>query len=618
MFRNQFTKKIKPKYNLGQNVTYMIHMAWKYKKEVIFFCFLYTGVTLGVNITQLFFAPVILNKVEAQDSIKEVFLSISLFSILLFVLYGVTGYLRRNLMYGRIIVRSLITKDVNEKSGRTSYPNTVDVNFLNLRSKAQNVCNDNSKATEHIWYTLTDLMINIGGFFIYILLLSEFNFFLLLTVILTTLLGTVLSNWINGWEYRHRSEIAQIDKKIDYFTSQMHSIAFAKEIRIFGLTEWIQEIYKKTEKAGEAFILKREKIYALNCFIDAALLFIRNGIAYFYLIELTLKQQLSVAEFLLYFNTFTGFSVWITGILSQVTVLYKESLDISTVQEYLHYPEVFMFQNGKPIPKTKYYELRLENVSFHYPHSKKKIFHGLNLVIHPGEKIAVVGLNGAGKTTLIKLICGFYDPDEGRVLLNGIDIREFNRQEYYDILSAVFQDMSVLDITIAENIAQSLDEIDYDKVNMCLEKAGLCNKIAALPKGIHTHVGRNVYLDGIEFSGGEIQRLMLARALYRDGSILILDEPTAALDPIAENDIYLKYNEMTAEKTSIFVSHRLASTRFCDRILFLEDGNIAEEGTHEELLSMGGKYAKLFEVQAKYYKEENIPKEVKHDEKAGS
>ena len=227
----------------------------------------------------------------------------------------------------------------------------------------------------------------------------------------------------------------------------------------------------------------------------------------------------------------------------------------------------------------------------------------LNLTVHPGERLAIVGLNGAGKTTLVKLLCGLFDPTEGVVLLNGQDVRDFNRREYYGLFSAVFQEFSILDVTVAENIAQTNENIDTERLWDCIEKAGLTDTVQKLPDGLQTHVGREVYLDGVLFSGGQTQRLMLARALYKDGPILMLDEPTAALDPIAENDIYMKYNEMTRGKTSLFISHRLASTRFCDRIIFVADGNIAEEGTHEDLLALGGEYAKLFEVQSRYYRE---------------
>ena len=189
-------------------------------------------------------------------------------------------------------------------------------------------------------------------------------------------------------------------------------------------------------------------------------------------------------------------------------------------------------------------------------------------------------------------------------MLNGQDIRQYNRRDYYELLSAVFQDFSILECSVAENVSQNPVDIDREKVKRCLEQAGIWEKIESLPKGMDTPIGKSVYEDGVELSGGQTQRLVLARALYKEPQILVLDEPTAALDPLAENDIYQRYESMTKGKTSLFISHRLASTQFCDRILFLANGKIAEEGTHQELLELGKEYAKLFEVQSRYYREE--------------
>lgn len=297
--------------------------------------------------------------------------------------------------------------------------------------------------------------------------------------------------------------------------------------------------------------------------------------------------------------------------MTQLNTLKKQSLDISIVREALDYPEVFKFENGEDliIDRNKKYTIELKNVSFRYPGKEKNIFTNINLTIKPNEKIAIVGLNGAGKTTLVKLICGYYDPTEGEILLNGVNIKTYNREQYYKMFSAVFQHFSLLAGSVATNVAQTEDNINYELVYECIEKAGLKEKIESLPDKYETKLNREVYEDATNLSGGETQRLMLARALYKDAPIVVLDEPTSALDPIAEADIYNKYNELAKNKSSLFISHRLASTRFCDRILFIADESIAEEGTHDELLKLGGKYAKLFEVQSQYYRDGGIENE---------
>ena len=564
-------KTPKPKYNLWQNTGFMLRTSRKYAKSVFPLCIVLALLSAGKSVAELLIAPAILNKIELSASLGSVVFTIAAFAFVLMLLSGLRSYVDTNALFGRIAVRSQgIYLSISRKYAETSYPNLLNTDFLALGKKASAACDANSEASEAIWTTLTDLMTSCIGFVVYLALLTNLNLWLAALVTAT-------------------------------------SREFAKDIRMFGLRGWLEDLWGSTMRLYSAFCAKRERKYIWANIIDIVLTFLRNGIAYAFLIGITVKNGLPASQFLLYFAALSGFAQWVVEILDKLSVMHKQSLDISTIREFLDWDEPFDLNGGERIAfePNKQYEIRLDDVSFRYPKADKDTLSHINLTVHPGEKLAIVGLNGAGKTTLVKLVCGFLDPTEGRILLNGEDIRKFNRNDYYALFSAVFQEFSVLDVTVKENVAQCVDGIDEARVWQCIDKAGLTEKIKSLPKGIETHLGRHVFKDGVEFSGGQTQRLMLARALYKNAPILVLDEPTAALDPIAENDIYQKYNDMTHGRTSFFISHRLASTRFCDRIIFVDSGKIAEEGTHDELLKNGGGYAYMFEVQSKYYRSDN-------------
>lgn len=601
-------KAPKPKYNLWQNTGFMLRTSRKYAKSVFPLCIVLALLSAGKSVAELLIAPAILNKIELSASLGSVVLTIAAFAFVLMLLSGLRSYVDTNALFGRIAVRSQgIYLSISRKYAKTSYPNLLNTDFLALGEKASAACSANSEASEAIWTTLTDLMTSCIGFIVYLALLTNLNLWLAALVAATTAVSYFASKRINEWGYLHRSEELELTKKIEYANKTATSREFAKDIRMFGLRGWLEDLWGSTMRLYSAFCAKRERKYIWANIIDIVLTFLRNGIAYAFLIGITVKNGLPASQFLLYFAALSGFAQWVVEILDKLSVMHKQSLDISTIREFLDWDEPFDLNGGERIAfePNKQYEIRLDDVSFRYPKADKDTLSHINLTVHPGEKLAIVGLNGAGKTTLVKLVCGFLDPTEGRILLNGEDIRKFNRNDYYALFSAVFQEFSVLDVTVKENVAQCVDGIDETRVWQCIDKAGLTEKIQSLPKGIETHLGRRVFKDGVEFSGGQTQRLMLARALYKNAPILVLDEPTAALDPIAENDIYQKYNDMTHGRTSFFISHRLASTRFCDRIIFVDSGKIAEEGTHDELLKNGGGYAYLFEVQSKYYRSDN-------------
>jgi len=595
------------KYGVLSNVLFMLHMAKCTAPSVTVLAVLDGLTMVAVSVVELYVAPSILRSLERQDTLYRLLCVILFFTVGITAVSALQAYIKRNLMFGRIAVRDAVLMKVRRKMSTCSYPLHESQSFRNLLSKAFDAMNDNSKAAEAIWNTLSGLLQNSLGFVIYMALLKKVDTVVILATIVTAVVGYVVNYYVNEWNYRHRGEEEELLKKIEYVQYSVQDRMLAKDLRIFGMQEWLRGIYQQYIRLYLDFGARREKRYIVADFTNLALGLLRNGIAYAKLLQLVLDGSIGATEFLLYFSAVSGFTAWICGMMEMLSTLHRQGLELDAVREFLDYEEVFGMEEGKPLVQEAgaAYTIELRDVTFGYKGtaqaSEKPIFSHLNLTIHPGEKLAIVGLNGAGKTTLVKLICGFYDQDEGEVLLNGVNIKTYNRRDYYRLIAGVFQDFSLIPASVAANVAQDIEHIDRKKVQDCIEKAGLRQKIESLSEAYDTLLDRNVYTEATELSGGELQRLMIARLLYKDCPIVVLDEPTAALDPIAESDIYEKYHELTSGKSAVFISHRLASTRFCDRILLIENGTIAEEGTHEELLLNGRRYTELFELQRKYY-----------------
>ena len=313
---------------------------------------------------------------------------------------------------------------------------------------------------------------------------------------------------------------------------------------------------------------------------------------------------IGIGNFILYQGTVQKFVDAVSELGLNIGELLDNNQYLEETFAYLEMPNN-MYKGTLAVEKRDDidYEIEFRDVSFKYPRSEEWVLRHVNMKFKIGDKLAIVGENGSGKTTFIKLLCRLYDPTEGKILLNGIDITRYRYDEYMSLFSVAFQDYSLFAFSIAQNVAAS-ENIDEDRVASCLNRVGLGEKVAGLPNGIHTNISREYENDGVDFSGGEQQKIALARALYKDAPFMILDEPTAALDPIAEAEVYARFNDIASDKTSVFISHRLSSCKFCDEIAVFHKGHLVQLGSHDKLVAeKNGKYHELWNAQAQYYTE---------------
>ncbi len=609
---NKTMKKEKSKYNLLNNITYALSNIWKWDKS--FYLFFIPSIPIAVFIPFMatYFPKILIDSVQSNQSIQKIIGIIAVYFGALIIINLFNGFFDSKLEMRQYNLSNLYQHAIIEKHMRTDYENTDNPEAITKYQHAMNDACSGQCAPEFIWQSLMGFFISLLGIFTYGSVIAKVSPWILALLFLSALITYFISRMQRDYIERNKDNWVAIDRKIGYLQGFSRKFDHAKDIRIYGMFTWLSDML--TGFQNERFEWTKKvslRSFGVHC-LNALLTLIRNGAAYAVLIVMVLNNEIGAGDFVFYFGVITGFSSWLNGISNKINDITHKSIKIGYYREYFEIEEKYNHGKGCALPGNQELpvEIDFNNVSFKYPSAdgEKYVIKNISLKIGKGEKLAIVGANGAGKTTLVKLICGFYYPSEGDIKLNGHTIADYNIEEYYSLFSAVFQDIYLLPVTIAEFIASSDKDIDRERVIDVISKSGLYDKINSLPKGIDSRLMKGVFDDSIEMSGGERQKLMLARALYKDSSVIVLDEPTAALDPIAENELYLKYSELTANKTSVYISHRLASTRFCDRIIYLENGEIAECGSHDELMKLDGKYAHMFELQSHYYKEgvENV------------
>ena len=432
--------------------------------------------------------------------------------------------------------------------------------------------------------------------------------FLLLVIVvmlLITYISPALSTKAGSYWARNMDMHNLGNRLFSYFGFLGAKREFSADVRMYR-QDLICDKYNgnKSSVFGSKGIFARYSVGPIGLYnaASAAVSVVFTGVVYLFVCLKAWAGAFGIGALTQYIASITKVSQGVSSLIATAGVMRNNSSFLKLAFEFLDLPNP-MYQGSLTVEKRvdRDYEVEFCNVSFRYPGSEIYALKNVNMKFRVGERLAVVGVNGSGKTTFIKLLCRLYDPTEGEIRLNGIDIRKYNYLEYMSIFSVVFQDFKLFAFSLGQNVAAGM-EYNRERAEACLEKAGFKERLERMPEGMETYLYKNFSKQGVDISGGEAQKIALARCLYKDAPFIILDEPTAALDPIAEAEVYTRFNEFVEDKTAIYISHRLSSCRFCDEIAVFEKGQIVQQGSHEQLVAnVQGKYYELWQAQAQYY-----------------
>lgn len=596
-------------YPFRKTIKRLLDNVSKQNKKIFLFFAFYTAIAAIYPFFAVIIPKVLIEELSLGSAARAEYIVLVVLGYS--VVTSVFGFLRtfiKDYTYPLITrIRIDYVRDMFNKIISVDYKHMEDSTFFEKNGRAMDAANNNSNGIEGVYHKLFSTPAMIITTLVLTTFIGMLNIFILIGLIINIIMTMWISRKVHHYQYGKREELSHAQRRKDYYYRATHDFGFGKDIRIYSFKERILNNYTKEISAYvDVYRQIKNKEYKLG-FLGLITLLVSNILTYGILIYKTVNGM-SIADFSMYLAAITSVSLIMKTLIEDVAFIINET---QYVHDFYEFMDKDLGEKGgeRAAIKGDTLEIQFKNVGFKYPNTEKYIFRNLNFKISKGERLAIVGINGAGKSTLVKLMTGLFDVTEGEILINQIPIKEFDKKELFSMFSAVFQEVNVLAYTLAENIACTSHSIDEGRVLDALDKVGLSSKVKTLPKGLNQMMLKVIEETGTEFSGGESQKLAIARALYKDANMVILDEPTAALDAMAEAEIYEKFSELVKKKTAVFVSHRLASTKFCDKIALFDQEGLKEYGNHDELMKKRGSYYKMFTIQGKYYNEGGVAHE---------
>ncbi len=599
-------------YGLVSNCGYILRAFLRYRKSTILF--LITGGVAGASMSYIWtvIAKLVIDMITRQSGAENADITPLLWLVagttaVEFAMMWLNTLSAKKLRIGFLVTRNGLMRERIAKTMTLQYEQLEDPDMLDRLQKAK-------RAVEGEWTGIGALMSNMWSTAVQLAavvaavgIIFTLNGWLVLIIAALSFVQFLYFDYIRKKDKEVMWDaMAPHWRKMYYMQDVSSDFAYAKDIRLYGMKKWLLEKFRDINNIELQHWIQSRKYWAMNTWFSQGVSLVRSAVIYGWLIYDMLFSGMSIGDFTLYTGSAITFSMYISQFLQSLGGMREHSAKTDDFRSYMDIQNPDDIQKKHThVPKADGYTFEFRNVSFKYKGQETYALKNLNLTFAAGQRLAVVGLNGAGKTTFIKLLLRLYDVTEGQILCNGIDIREFDRTEYFKLFSPAFQEVEVFAFPLCENVSMQLTEdTDKRKAEEYLRAAGMGEKLDKLPKGIDTQMLKVLYEDGVDLSGGEKQKMALARALYKNAPVVVLDEPTAALDALAEYRLYQSFDGMIGDKSAVYISHRLSSTRFCNAIAMFKGGEMVEYGTHDELLKKDGAYAEMFRVQAQYYVED--------------
>lgn len=585
----------------------LLKELYAFKPTVFIAILLATLISAALPLLQLLLSAFVIQWLMEGVAIREYLLRLLVFIALIGIAqmgnYYFMLYQEENMNH----LRDFMRNKIETKYLKLDYPLIIGKEAQERYNNASELTDNNTTLFGRLVTEIIELCSSFLGVVLYINILSQLESLFLVLVGVFLLIVVFFNVWQVKMDRKLFQAKAANSQKLHYLRKVYGESRITKDVRIFQMKDWFKQIEDKTIAEYHRLIKPKVKLtWTESTLVNIGIIGL-SALSYIRSVQLIAAGAIPVSSFVIFAGSVTILAQTIMTLVNAIGKMNTSLNETKKYDDFMSQGQIFNHGEGRPLPKEPL-SIELKNVTYTYPNNDTSTINNVSLTIKPYENLAIVGENGAGKSTLTNLIAGLLKPDTGEIYINGVAQSEFNISDYYALFAPVFQEKFLLTYSIKETVIQGLpfDELKYNRV---LKQSGLTDIISKFKSRDETKIVRAVYPDGVNLSGGQLQKLKLAQALYKDAPVLLLDEPTAALDPIAEHQIYQDYFQFSKDKLSIFISHRLSSTRFCDRIIYIKNGDITEVGTHEELMAEQKDYFKLYEAQAYYYKHDKEEKE---------